>query len=107
MPLFESLALASPAVDLAQLVGHFGGYRIAGTVLRSYGAVAPLSEGDEASLAPEVVADLAAEGLWALEALYGESASIRPTQEAAHRLNLGLLLGPLEEATNSCEEPAR
>jgi hypothetical protein len=58
---FESLAFASPAMDLAQFVGHFGGWRTVGTVLGAYGASARLKEGDIVSLAPEAVADLSAE----------------------------------------------
>ncbi len=104
---FESLAFASPALDLAQLVGHFGGWEDAGAVLRSYWAVAPLAEGDEASVAPEAVADLAAEGLWALGELYGGPPGTGPVQEAAHRLNLGLLLDPLRAAADSCTGSAR
>jgi Ser/Thr protein kinase RdoA (MazF antagonist) len=82
---FESLAFASPAMDLAQLVGHFGGWQTFDPVLGAYGASAPLKKGDIASLAPEAVADLTAEGLWALEALYGRSGDASPAQEATHR----------------------
>lgn len=104
---FESLVFANPALDLAQLLGHFGGWKTAGTVLRSYRTVAPLTEEDEASLAPEAVADLTAEGLWALEALYGERSSISPAQKASHKLNLRLLFSPLEKAAGSCRGPTR
>ncbi|MDX5895628.1 hypothetical protein [Rubrobacter radiotolerans] len=54
------VTFASPAVDLAQLLGHFGGWQAVGAVLTSYAAAAPLGEGDVATLAPEAVADLAA-----------------------------------------------
>ena len=50
-------------------------------VLRSYEAVASLKEGGQASLARESVAELAVEGLWALEELYGGSSRTGPVQE--------------------------
>lgn len=106
---FESLTIASPAMDLAQLLGHFGGWETTGAVLRSYAAVAPLKEGDMMSLAPEAVADLATEGLWALEELYGTPSSNRVAQEVenAHWLNLGLLFDPLQNAADSCAKHSR
>jgi Ser/Thr protein kinase RdoA (MazF antagonist) len=105
---FESLAFASPALDLAQLLGHFGGWEAARSVLRSYATAAPIKVGDVMSLAPEVVADLAAEGLWALEGLYGDPSSDRAPQQAknAHWLNLGLLFDPLQKAADSCAGPS-
>ncbi|CAA9404188.1 hypothetical protein AVDCRST_MAG82-383 [uncultured Rubrobacteraceae bacterium] len=104
---FESLVLASPALDLAQLVAHFGGRGNTEAVIQSYGTVAPLTGADEAALVPEMVADLAAEGLWALEELSAGSSGLRPAQEASHRLNLRLLLGPLEQAAATCVRSAR
>jgi len=106
---FESLTFASPALDLAQLLGHFSGWETAGAVLRSYAAVAPLKEEDVVSLSSEAVADLAAEGLWAIEELYGAPASNHVAQEVknAHRLNLGLLFDPLQKAADSCAEHSR
>jgi hypothetical protein len=68
--------------------------------------VAPLKEGDEASLAPEAVVDLAAEGLWALEEHHGGSSGTSPVYETAHRLDLRLLLGLLQ-AADSCTRSAR
>ncbi|CAN5598018.1 hypothetical protein BH24ACT22_BH24ACT22_11850 [soil metagenome] len=72
-------------------------------------AVAPLKEGDVVSLAPEAVADLATEGLWALEELYGAPSSNRVAQEVknAHWLNLGLLFDTLQKAADSCAKHSR
>lgn len=95
---FESLCFATPALDLAQLVLHFGGWEIRGDVLRSYETVAPLNERDRAVLPLEAVADLAGEGYWSLEALYGHvSSRTTSTQRAAHALNLRKLIGSLEQ----------
>ena len=68
---FEFLAYGPSALDLAQLVAHFGGWKRRGEVVRSYGEVRELGEHERAALAPEAVADLAGEGLWSLSALYG------------------------------------
>ncbi|MDQ4127506.1 MAG: phosphotransferase, partial [Actinomycetota bacterium] len=94
---FESLCFASPALDLAQLLLHFGGWEIREEVLRDYDRLAPLDERDRSLVPLEAVADLADEGFWALEALYGV-ASYRTTaaQRAAHSLNLRELLVSLE-----------
>jgi Ser/Thr protein kinase RdoA (MazF antagonist) len=95
---FESLCFAAPALDLAQLVLHFGGWETREDVLRRYEAVAPLDERDRVALALEAVVDLAGEGYWSLEALYGEvSPRTTPTQRAAHALNLRELIGSLEQ----------
>jgi Ser/Thr protein kinase RdoA (MazF antagonist) len=101
---FESLCFASPALDLAQMVLHFGGWEIRESVLRAYEEVTPLGEGDRSSLPVEAVADLAGEGYWAMEALYG-SASSRTTaaQRTAHSLNLRELLRSLELVTEEIE----
>lgn len=97
---FESLCFASPALDLAQLVLHFGGWRIREDVLRGYDSVAPLDERDRSLLPVEAVADLADEGYWALEALYGAvSSRTTAAQRTAHSLNLHGLLEPLELVT--------
>jgi len=97
---FESLCFASPALDLAQLVLHFGGWRIREDVLRGYDRVAPLDERDRSLLPVEAVADLADEGYWALEALYGAvSSRTTAAQRTAHSLNLRGLLEPLELVT--------
>ena len=94
---FESLSFASPALDLAQLVLHFGGWEIREDVLRGYAQVVPLDERDLSLLPLEAVADLVGEGYWALEALYGSaSPPTTAAQRTAHSLNLRELLGSLE-----------
>ncbi len=96
---FESLTFAPPVVDLAQLVAHFGGWRIRREVVRTYEDVAPLGELCHAMIPLETIADLVGEGLWSLEALYSAaSADISDAQQAAHALNLRSLLGCLEGA---------
>ena len=101
---FESLCFASPALDLAQLVLHFGGWGIRGDVLGHYDRLAPLDGQDRSLLPLEAVADLAGEGYWALEALYGD-ASRRTTgaQRRAHSLNLRELLRSLELVAQEIE----
>ncbi len=101
---FESLAFAPPALDLAQLLAHFGGWEVRKRVMRSYGRFAPLAERYWAVLALEVVADLASEGLWSLEALYLEPFSeLTGGQRTAHAHNLHALIGYLEEACEAAE----
>jgi len=68
--------------------------------LRGYGGVATLDEWDIYLLPLEAVADLADEGYWALEALYGaQSSGTTAAQRAAHSLNLRGLLRSLEPLT--------
>ena len=86
---FESLSFASPALDLAQLTLHFGGWEILEDVVRGYGSVAPLDERDRSLLPIEAFVDLAGEGYWALESLYGTTRfRTTPEQRRAHLLNL-------------------
>ena len=59
-------------------VGHFGGLETAEAVLRSYRQWRRCRWGDEASLAPDAVVDLAAEGLWVLEEHHGGSSGTSP-----------------------------
>ncbi len=101
---FESLCSGPPALDLAQLVLHFGGWEIRERILGHYERVAPLDERDRSLLPLEAVADLANEGYWALESLYG-AAFHRTTaaQRAAHSLNLRELLGSIEPVTEHIE----
>ena len=94
---FESLSFASPALDLAQLTLHFGGWKAREDVLRGYESVAPLDERDRSLLPIEAVIDLASEGYWALEALYGTTSSrTTPEQKTAHLLNLRELVVSME-----------
>jgi Ser/Thr protein kinase RdoA (MazF antagonist) len=98
---FESLCFASPALDVAQLVLHFGGWETRANVLRSYEAVTPLTERERSLLPVEAVADLVGEGYWSLEALYGHaSPETSPAQRAAHMLNLRQLIGSLERTAD-------
>lgn len=102
---FESLVFASAALDLAQLVGHFGGWDARKGVLEAYERIAPLGARCRAALPLEMVADLAGEGLWSLRALHGQSSSeTNPVQREAHALNLDVLLGCLEEASGEAEK---
>ena len=104
---FQSLSFASPALDLAQLVAHFGGWAAREDVVRSYERLAPFGERDRAALPLEAVADLAGEGLWSLEALYGEySGETTRAQGAAHRSNLRVLVECLEDASREAEAVA-
>lgn len=101
---FEALAFAPPTLDLAQLVAHFGGWEIRTEVLCSYQRFAPLTERHRASLSLEVIADLASEGLWSLEALYAKpSTELTGAQGTAHAHNLRALLGCLEKAREAAE----
>jgi Ser/Thr protein kinase RdoA (MazF antagonist) len=101
---FESLVFAPPALDLAQLIGHFGGWNAREDVLRAYERIAPLEEPLRAALALEIVADLASEGLWSLQTLYDRSPSkTTRAQREAHTRNLGVLLGRLEGASREAE----
>ena len=95
--LVESVCFASPALDLAQLVLHLGGWEIREDALRRYEAVAPLAERDRFVLPLEAVVDLAGEGYWSLEALYGDALSeTTSAQRAVHMLNLREFVGSLE-----------
>jgi Ser/Thr protein kinase RdoA (MazF antagonist) len=95
---FESLSFATPAFDLAQTVLHFGGWEICEDVLQSYETITTLDLRDRVTLLIEAVVDLASEGYWSLEALYG-NASFRTSsmQRAAHTLNLREFIGSLEQ----------
>lgn len=101
---FEALAFAPPTLDLAQLVAHFGGWEIQAEVVRSYERFASLEERHRAALPLEVIADLASEGLWSLEALYTRtSIELTRAQRMAHEHNLRLLLGCLEKARQTAQ----
>ncbi len=99
------MVFASPALDLAQLVGHFGSWGDRDGVLGAYGRSALLGERCREAFPLELVADLAGEGLWALRALYGQPpAETNPVQRGAHVINLGVLLGCFEEAYGELEK---
>lgn len=68
---------------------HFGGWEILEDVVRGYDSVAPLDERDRSLLPIEAFVDLAGEGYWALESLYGTTGfRTTPEQRTAHLLNL-------------------
>ena len=101
---FEAMAFAPPSLDLAQLVAHFGGWEIRAELVSYYERFAPLTERHRVTLPLEVVADLAGEGLWSLEALYAEPlATATGAQRKAHEYNLRALLGYLEKAFGEAE----
>jgi hypothetical protein len=105
---FESLCFASPAFDLAQAILHFGGWNIREAVLRSYERIAPLSDGDRSALPVEAGMDLASEGCWSLDALYGDASSrTTPGQRMAHLRNLHELAGSLEVLVTELKSPGR
>lgn len=101
---FESLHFGTAATDLAQLILHFNGWGSRETVLRAYGEVRALAPEEEAILPAEAVADLAFEGVWALERLYGGGQALSTDEKTAHRTNLRVLLESLEEIL---EDPAK
>lgn len=101
---FEAMVFAPPILDLAQLVAHFGGWELRTEVLRSYERFAPLEERHRAALPLEVIADLASEGLWSLDALYAKpSSGPSEAQTKAHEHNLRVLLECLEKALEEAE----
>jgi Ser/Thr protein kinase RdoA (MazF antagonist) len=101
---FESMVFAFPTLDLAQLIGHFGGWDVQEDILRAYERIVPLEERYRAALPLEIVTDLASEGVWSLQALYGQSPSkTTQAQREVHTLNLGMLLGCLEVAFREAE----
>ena len=91
---FESLHFGSPAFDLAQLILHFNGWIVRDAVAEAYEEVSPLREEDRVLLPAAAVADLAFEGPWALESLYGDG-NPSPAEKGAHGTNLRALLGSL------------
>ena len=101
---FECLCFSSPASDLAQLILHFNGWTARDTVVDAYERFSPLDREDKAVLAAAAVVDLAWEGYWSLDLLYGEGRSLGYTQKEAHETNLRMLLGSLELVVAEIEE---
>ena len=93
---FESLCFGSPAFDLSQLILHFNGWTSHDTVLEAYEKVSPLEKEDKAVLPAAAVVDLAFEGEWALNALYGENGCLSAAQREAYEVNVRTLLDSLE-----------
>jgi hypothetical protein len=105
---FESLCFASPALDLARVILHFGGWEIREDALQSYGRVAPVAERDQSMLPVEAGAVPAGEGYWPLDALYGEASSrTSPEQRTAHELNPRELAASLEPVATEIERLGR
>ena len=86
---FESLRFGSPAFDLAQLILHFNGWASRDTVLEAYEKVAPLEGEAKAVLTTAAVVDLAFEGEWALDALYGGKGYLSAARREAYGINVG------------------
>ena len=100
---FESLCFGSPAFDLAQLILHFNGWTSRDTVMEAYEKISPLDEEDKALLPAAAVLDLAFEGEWALNALYGENSDLSAAQREAHGINARALLDSLERVVADLE----
>ena len=98
---FESLAWDAPAVDLAQLVLHFNGWRERAPVLDAYAVHRPLTPMDRLLLPAAAVLDLAGEGLWSLETL--AAAAGQPPHRDRHIANLRALLASLHALAGSHE----
>lgn len=102
---FEGLAFSSPALDLAQLVLHFGGWAAREPAIRAYEREAPLEPDDRAVLPAAAILDLAGEADWSLATLYGDDSAqtSTPPAGAAHRTNLRRLLRSLESIVAELE----
>ena len=93
---FESLHRGSPALDLAQLVLHFGGWEVRDVVLDAYDRVSSLKRENLATLPIAAAVDLAFEGYWSISSLYLGSFSLTRREKSAHEANLKTLLRSLE-----------
>lgn len=98
---FTDLAAGSPLLDLAHLVGHFGGWSAdaAEIVLGTYGAIRALTP-EERRLLPAVVAiDLVAEAGWLLVVANEPRGRDEPPLSSALRTGAEALLASLEAVT--------
>lgn len=91
---FGALTVTSPAVDLAQLILHFGGWQTREEVLAMYTNDCVLSAQDEGMLSIVAVSDLVSEGYWALSQLSSDKLST--CEASAHWHNLHILLPSLQ-----------
>lgn len=91
---FGALTFTTPAIDLAQLILHFGGWQSYGEVLAIYTHIYPLAAVDMNMIPIAAALDVVSEGYWALEQLCTGHTSAQVT--AAHRHNLRFLLPSLE-----------
>ncbi len=98
---FTDLAAGSPLLDLAHLVGHFGGWsaEAAEAALGTYGAIRALTP-EERRLLPAVVAlDLVAEAGWLLVVANEPRGRDDPPVSSALRTGAEALLASLEAVT--------
>ena len=87
---FGALTFTSPAVDLAHLILHFGGWQTCEEVLTVYTSCRPLSTQDVAMLPIVAASDLISEGYWSLSQLRDDN--LPEPEAAAHWHNLYVLL---------------
>mgnify|MGYP001258250545 CR=1 FL=1 len=87
---FGALNYTSPALDLAQLIIHFGGWQTAHEALSTYTQILPLTKQDHALITQFVAWDLIHEGCWALQELQKEQ--LPEIEQQAHWHNLRFLL---------------
>lgn len=91
---FGALTFTSPAIDLAQLILHFGGWQTCEEVLTVYTSCRPLSTQDIGMLPIAAASDLVSEGYWSLSQLRDEN--LPEPEVAAHWHNLHMLLPSLK-----------
>ncbi len=91
---FGALAFTTPALDLAQLILHFGGWPSCVEVLAVYTNGRPLSAHDRRIIPIVALADLVSEGYWSLGQLGNDSTPAH--EQAAHRHNLRFFLPSAE-----------
>ena len=94
---FESLVWDAPAIDLAQVILHFNGWKERALVLDAYTAYRPLTTLDHQLLPAAAVLDLADEGLWALGTLAAAAGQL-PHRDG-HIANLRALFASLHALT--------
>jgi Ser/Thr protein kinase RdoA (MazF antagonist) len=87
---FGALAFTTPALDLAQLILHFGGWQSYDEVLAMYTNSRPLSTSDRDIIPIVALFDLVSEGYWSLGQLCNDSTPAH--EQAAHRHNLRFFL---------------
>lgn len=91
---FGALTRTSPAIDLAQLILHFGGWQTCEEVLTVYTSYRPLSTQDTGMLPIAAASDLVSEGYWSLSQLRDDKLPER--EVTAHWHNLYMLLPSLK-----------
>lgn len=91
---FGALTFTTPAIDLAQLILHFGGWQTYDEVLAVYTNDRPLSAQTVTMIPIAAAFDLITEGYWSLEQLKLER--LPAHEKAAHWHNLRMLLSSVE-----------